>query len=234
LTNSSPCQTGPASLDARSSSVQEARHKPGPWLEGRSWLTLSAQPRPAKRGRRQLAASEPDQAKEGGEREAEAEEGAWHQKEEEWRRQRARRWRRSRRNHDEQPTRRSGPHFSRPRTQPEPALARPMALTLANGAQEPPLTAHLRIDSLSSEDNGLYLCRVDFRKARSKIQQFELKIIGKWAPSCYSSERAARGSASNKRLTIHHEFSSRRQADNQGLELELERRSWSWRRHEAA
>lgn len=52
------------------------------------------------------------------------------------------------------------------------ALERP-----ADGARQ--LAALLQIDSLSSEDNGLYKCRVDFRRARSRIEETELRIIGK-------------------------------------------------------
>lgn len=40
--------------------------------------------------------------------------------------------------------------------------------------------AILRIEDLSSEDNGLYRCRVDFRRARSRIKESELRIIGKY------------------------------------------------------
>lgn len=46
--------------------------------------------------------------------------------------------------------------------------------------QQQPLTAHLYVDSLSSEDDGIYLCRVDFRRARSRIQEFALRIVGEW------------------------------------------------------
>lgn len=57
------------------------------------------------------------------------------------------------------------------------AMALPMT---APAATQSRLTAHLHIDSLSSEDNGLYSCRVDFRKARSRTQETLLKIIGKF------------------------------------------------------
>lgn len=43
------------------------------------------------------------------------------------------------------------------------------------------LLAQLSIDALSSEDNGLYSCRVDFRKSRSRTQETLVKIIGKFA-----------------------------------------------------
>lgn len=49
---------------------------------------------------------------------------------------------------------------------------------------EQQLIASLLIDSLSSEDNGVYLCRVDFRKARSRTQESILKIIGKYSRRC--------------------------------------------------
>lgn len=49
---------------------------------------------------------------------------------------------------------------------------------------EQQLIASLQIDSLSSEDNGVYLCRVDFRKARSRTQESILKIVGKYSMLC--------------------------------------------------
>lgn len=48
-------------------------------------------------------------------------------------------------------------------------------------AQQRPLVAELRVDSLSSEDNGLYKCRVDFRRARSRIEESELRIVGEYS-----------------------------------------------------
>lgn len=69
--------------------------------------------------------------------------------------------------------------------EPDPLpLALPLTL-LPPPEQQPQsgLAAHLHIDSLSSEDNGLYSCRVDFRKARSRTQETLLKIIGECASS---------------------------------------------------
>lgn len=58
-------------------------------------------------------------------------------------------------------------------------LNRPMAFTAStSNIQQQQLVAHLYVDSLSSEDNGLYSCRVDFRKARSRTQETLLRIIG--------------------------------------------------------
>lgn len=105
--------------------IQEARHKPGPWLEGRSSVKIVAQ----RRNRRQTSGFELDKH--------------FHRK------------RRLRRNHDEI-----------------------WQQTAPAGGAHAQLTAHLLIDSLSSEDNGLYLCRVDFKKARSRTQESVLKIIG--------------------------------------------------------
>lgn len=62
----------------------------------------------------------------------------------------------------------------------------PLALTALPGPQTR-LTAQLQIDSLSSEDNGIYSCQVDFRKARSRTQVIELKIISKWFLTCLRS-----------------------------------------------
>jgi hypothetical protein len=67
---------------------------------------------------------------------------------------------------------------------PEPvALASdnngPRAGPPTRGAGDKRLVAELLVDSLSSEDNGLYKCRVDFRRSRSRVEQLELKIIGK-------------------------------------------------------
>lgn len=75
--------------------------------------------------------------------------------------------------------------FTYPASQPD--LAPSLALTMSHsraGSEPSPnnngeqLIASLQIDSLSSEDNGVYLCRVDFRKARSRTQESVLKIIG--------------------------------------------------------
>lgn len=119
------------SLDARSTSVHEARHKPGVWLEGRASLKLSG---PGKaRSRRQV-----DEVK-----------------------QATRSYRRHRMH-------RHRTRKQRRRSAPEPSKR-----------SQQPLTAHLYVDSLSSEDNGVYLCRVDFRRARSRIQEFGLRIVGK-------------------------------------------------------
>lgn len=40
------------------------------------------------------------------------------------------------------------------------------------------LIGTLRIESVSSEDNGIYSCRVEYKKARSRIQEYLVRIIG--------------------------------------------------------
>lgn len=59
-----------------------------------------------------------------------------------------------------------------PLPEPEPRLG------AVQGDKEARLIAQLHVEQLSSEDNGLYRCRVDFRRARSRIEEAELRIIG--------------------------------------------------------
>lgn len=96
------------SLDARSTrNLAEARHKPGPWLEGRSLLQLGdSVPAPESRaGARAPLAQE------------QAASGRW---------------------------------------------------------------ARLVFWSVASEDAGSYSCRVDFRRSRSRTQEWQLNVIGEF------------------------------------------------------
>lgn len=77
------------------------------------------------------------------------------------------------------------PHEAWPESEPEAppsaqAAGGAEALRAGSGQHDERLVAQLHIDSLSSEDNGLYRCRVDFRRARSRIEEVELRIIGEY------------------------------------------------------
>lgn len=66
---------------------------------------------------------------------------------------------------------------------PEAEARRAAATSQASPEAAGRLVAELKIDSLSSEDNGIYRCRVDFRRARSRIEERELRIVGEWRRS---------------------------------------------------
>lgn len=118
------------SLDARSAPISQARHKPGPWLEGRSSLRLVAHGDARRRT-----------------------------------------------------TRHSGDAAAA-------SLHRPLRYVSASdwpivdgsdeGGGGGSLLARLHIDSVSSEDNGLYTCHVDYRGARSRLHDMALVIIGEF------------------------------------------------------
>lgn len=152
------------SLDARSSpTVHEARHKPGPLLEGRSklnliWLNEGASPYSA-----------PSSSSSAADRETELATSRSRRHTSEWRLSRKQPLR----------SRRSQPEGENDDNVPVSSalLASANPLTQRGGKQQK-LWAQLQIDSLSSEDNGVYVCRVDFRRARSRVQELALKIIG--------------------------------------------------------
>lgn len=134
-----------------SSDVHEARHKPGAWLEGRASLGISA-------GR-------PDSGVGGSGVGGANGSGA-----------------NSRQRHRRHPVR------QRHRRQPpiwNSAETSPMALAPLGNPWQPEqrdsrgLIGTLRIESLTSEDNGSYSCRVEFRKARSRIQEWQVRVVGK-------------------------------------------------------
>jgi len=67
-----------------------------------------------------------------------------------------------------------------------PAQLEPSSSSTTVHRQSPPprLIARLQVEQLSSEDNGLYRCRVDFRRARSRIEELEVQVIGECLGSC--------------------------------------------------
>lgn len=166
-------------MDARASPVLEARHKPGAWLEGRSTLTIVEETQ-----------------------EDDDQEGLQEQRHTNW----GSRTRRQSDKQDDLAE--ADQQFSENLARLESIWARIQAgppstpsrgltsdvmladepLPLAEARQQqttgtkqrpaPHLVAHLQVDSLSSEDNGFYKCRVDFRRSRSRVNELELKIIG--------------------------------------------------------
>lgn len=216
------------SVDARSSSIEEARHKPGPWLEGRSSLKISSDSSSG-RQKRQINFHLNSTTTSNFDSISEQLDNYEHKQErispinDDWfymktiTSKRAKRGTSLHKLKSNQATRRlmkRNYHFPQledynkeetsasnlndqlyrfssiwskfnPFNQ-EPSssfLPTPMALTSSSSSRsnnEQQLVAHLQIDSLSSEDNGLYSCRVDFRKARSRTQESILSIVGEY------------------------------------------------------
>lgn len=153
------------SLDARSSpSLQEARHKPGAWLEGRSSLRILSSAKLAETTRAQ---------------------------------QRHKRHPlRLRQARNKRQLHRAGllldPDWLGSELQLEPGSMSLMAHKnswlpekfrvpiLDSSPASSATVAILKIESLTSEDNGSYSCRVDFRKARSQTQEWQLRVVSKY------------------------------------------------------
>lgn len=165
------------SLDARSApTVQEARHKPGPLLEGRSslkllWLdsastttTTTTNLHAGGGGGGGGATDEPATTSGRSRR---------HTSESRHRKRRSRR----RPEGENDDNNESGDVGGQRAAAISAALLATTSSTPPNRGRQQ-LWAQLQIESLSSEDNGLYVCRVDFRRARSRVQELSLKIIG--------------------------------------------------------
>ena len=48
-------------------------------------------------------------------------------------------------------------------------------------------TSYLSIENLKHSDQGAYRCRVDFKKAPSKIYKLYLEVVGRWRIESYTA-----------------------------------------------